>query len=368
MTVHDTQAPRATSAGVILLDDVTASPAADWADHALACAAAYVHRLTSEGDLALTVAGLPGPLRLSVEPTTTLAELVERVRAARTSPVAAEAPATPVGTQVFLDADPVAVDDLALVLTLDADGRLNARARGNPERHSDEEVAAHTDRLSQFTRRLLEAGPTAEVGGIELLTPAEHHQIMHVWNDTAHPVPTLTLPELVEANAAVHPERTALSHRDQRLSYAELDGRASRIARLLIADGAGHGDIVAMVLPRSVDYVVTALAIVKTGAGDGDGAARGTGRPPLPRRTAHLVAIVHTVPCGHTARGHLPGRDPSEERRQGGDHRHEHLNAVRNGPADRRRLPRPAGPVPAPGPHQRCRRRGRVALFRARRR
>ncbi|MFF1717787.1 amino acid adenylation domain-containing protein [Streptomyces sviceus] len=264
MTVHDTKAPRTTSAGGILLDDVTASPAADWADHALACAAAYVHRLTSEEDLVLAVAGLPGPLRLSVEPTTTLAELVERVRAARTSP--AEAPATPAGTQVFLDAGPVAVDDLALVLTLDADGHLNARARGNPERHSNEEVAAHTDRLGHFTRRLLEAGPTAEVGGIELLTPAEHHQIMHVWNDTAHPVPSLTLPELVEANAAAHPERTALSHRDQRLSYAELDGRASRIARLLIADGAGHGDIVAMVLPRSVDYVVTALAIVKTGA------------------------------------------------------------------------------------------------------
>ncbi|MFJ4733858.1 amino acid adenylation domain-containing protein [Streptomyces sp. NPDC088770] len=266
MTVHDTQAPRTTSAGGILLDDVTASPAADWADHVLACAAAYRYRLTSEGDVELRVAGLPGPLRLRVEPTTTLAELVERVRAARTSPVAAEAVAAPGSTQVLLDAGPVTVDDLALVLTLDADGRLDARARGNPERHSDEELAAHTDRLSHFTRRLLEAGPTAEVGGVELLTPAEHHQIMHVWNDTAHPVPNLTLPELVEANTAAHPERTALSHRDQRLSYAELDGRASRIARLLIADGAGHGDIVAMVLPRSVDYVVTALAIVKTGA------------------------------------------------------------------------------------------------------
>ncbi|MEV5463777.1 hypothetical protein AB0L17_37780, partial [Streptomyces cellulosae] len=100
MTVHDTQAPPA--AGPL--------PAADWADHALACAAAYIHRLTSEGDLALTVAGLPGPLRLSVEPTTTLPELVERVRAARTSPVAAEAAATPAGTQVLLDAGPVAVE------------------------------------------------------------------------------------------------------------------------------------------------------------------------------------------------------------------------------------------------------------------
>lgn len=129
MTVHDTQAPRTASAGGILLDDVTASPAADWADHVLACAAAYRYRLTSEGDVELRVAGLPGPLRLRVEPTTTLAELVERVRAARTSPVAAEAVAAPGSTQVLLDAGPVTVDDLALVLTLDADGRLDARAR-----------------------------------------------------------------------------------------------------------------------------------------------------------------------------------------------------------------------------------------------
>jgi amino acid adenylation domain-containing protein len=125
-----------------------------------------------------------------------------------------------------------------------------------------------------------------------LLTPAELDRMMNDWNGTAHPVPPQTLPELVEANVRAHPDRLAVKHRDRTLSYAELNARANRIARLLLDGGAGPGDIVGMVLPRSVDYVVAALAITKTGAAY------------LPIDTSYPVERISQV-LGHAGVSHV---------------------------------------------------------------
>jgi len=51
------------------------------------------------------------------------------------------------------------------------------------------------------------------------------------------------------------------------LSYASLDARANRLARLLLARGARRGTLVALALPRTTDLVVALLAILRTGAG-----------------------------------------------------------------------------------------------------
>ncbi|WP_442944038.1 non-ribosomal peptide synthase/polyketide synthase [Nocardia sp. NBC_00508] len=51
------------------------------------------------------------------------------------------------------------------------------------------------------------------------------------------------------------------------LSYAELDERSTRLARLLIDRGVGPEDLVAIGIPRSIDSVVAVWAVAKTGAG-----------------------------------------------------------------------------------------------------
>ncbi|WP_312877596.1 amino acid adenylation domain-containing protein [Lentzea indica] len=53
---------------------------------------------------------------------------------------------------------------------------------------------------------------------------------------------------------------------DARISYAELDRRANRLAHWLIRHGAGPERIVALQLPRSVEIVVAQLAVLKAGA------------------------------------------------------------------------------------------------------
>ncbi|MDV6263911.1 amino acid adenylation domain-containing protein [Rhodococcoides yunnanense] len=209
-----------------------------WHDQAIAAAAVYQARMTLTDDVTLDVDG--EPVRIRIDPA-----------APFTAVIGARAPLD--------DAPP-----------------LSARVRFGAHNLTDGVVFAfgdwpavdageHTERLRCFTERLL-ANPDIPVGDVDLLTPAEADTLAHEWNATEHNVPALTLPELVEANTAKHPDRLAIKHHSVRLTYAELNTRANRIARLLLDGGAGPGDVVAMVLPRSIDYIATALAVIKTGA------------------------------------------------------------------------------------------------------
>ncbi|WP_432279341.1 AMP-binding protein, partial [Nocardia brasiliensis] len=51
------------------------------------------------------------------------------------------------------------------------------------------------------------------------------------------------------------------------LSYAELDERSTRLARLLIDRGIGPEDLVAIGIPRSIESVTAVWAVAKAGAG-----------------------------------------------------------------------------------------------------
>ena len=74
----------------------------------------------------------------------------------------------------------------------------------------------------------------------------------------------LCVHQLVEARAAAHPERVAVVCGETVLSYGELDERADALARRLGGLGFDR-PAVGLLLPRSVDFVVAALAVLKAG-------------------------------------------------------------------------------------------------------
>ncbi|CAM03556.1 amino acid adenylation domain-containing protein [Saccharopolyspora erythraea NRRL 2338] len=109
------------------------------------------------------------------------------------------------------------------------------------------------------------ADPATTIGELDVLPDDERDRVLRRWNDTAHEVVPVTLPDLIEQQVRRTPHAPAVSFGDTGIDYAELNRRANRLARLLLERGAGPERFVAIALPRSVDLVVALLAVLKTG-------------------------------------------------------------------------------------------------------
>ncbi|MEU5331707.1 AMP-binding protein, partial [Streptomyces parvus] len=113
--------------------------------------------------------------------------------------------------------------------------------------------------------RVLENESATELCRIEALGGSERHRMLTVWNNTDRSVPQVSLTELLAAQAVRTPEATAVVFEGVGWSYAELDARANRLARLLITRGVGPESLVAVCMERSADLVVSLLAVLKAG-------------------------------------------------------------------------------------------------------
>lgn len=76
----------------------------------------------------------------------------------------------------------------------------------------------------------------------------------------------LTVKELMTGAMSRFAARTALVFDGDEYTYADLSGRANRLANALISLGVGPGDPVVLLLSNGLDYVVADQAIVQIGA------------------------------------------------------------------------------------------------------
>ncbi|WP_141743995.1 non-ribosomal peptide synthetase, partial [Streptomyces sp. EN23] len=118
------------------------------------------------------------------------------------------------------------------------------------------------------------AAPSTPLGRVDILEAAERKTILEEWNDTEHRTTARNLPELLQRQAERTPDAVAvlfqdvadgLGHDRAELTYAQLDARANRLARLLMTHGVGPETLVAVCMERSPDLVVTLLAVLKAG-------------------------------------------------------------------------------------------------------
>ncbi len=154
--------------------------------------------------------------------------------------------------------------DLTLELTETAQGLA-----GRVEYATDLFEAATIERLIGHFRTLLEgiiAQPDARLSELPLLTEAERRQLLVDWNDTAAWFPRdKCIHELFEAQAAATPQALAVVCGQDRLTYAELNAEANRLAHHLGELGVRPDALVAICVERNVKMVVGLLAILKAG-------------------------------------------------------------------------------------------------------
>ena len=87
---------------------------------------------------------------------------------------------------------------------------------------------------------------------------------------TGSPGPSRELPdrrfhELFEQRVAAHPDTVAAEHAGRQWTYRELNARANRLARALLARGLRREGVVAVVAERNLDWMAAVIAIFKAG-------------------------------------------------------------------------------------------------------
>jgi amino acid adenylation domain-containing protein/non-ribosomal peptide synthase protein (TIGR01720 family) len=128
-------------------------------------------------------------------------------------------------------------------------------------------AAGAVERLLDEYRVLLEriAGdPAVRLNALLGRAPAVLPQRTR-WKTAATALGILGMHDLVAAQAARTPEAPAVVCSGARLTYAELEARAGRLARALARLGVGPEALVGVALPRSLDLVVAVLGILKAG-------------------------------------------------------------------------------------------------------
>ncbi|MCP1168705.1 LLM class flavin-dependent oxidoreductase, partial [Limimaricola sp. ASW11-118] len=125
------------------------------------------------------------------------------------------------------------------------------------------------DLLVERLDALLAAGaeaPGLVLSNLPITGPGERDLVVEGWNATRGAIPEGTIDAAIAARARRSPEAPALICGAERLSHADLEARANRMARVLIEMGAGPGRHVGLHLRRSAEMVVAMLAVLKSGA------------------------------------------------------------------------------------------------------
>ena len=292
---------------------VAARTGTTWQVVMLAAVAAYLRRATGRRDivLGLPTSGRRGvaarhavgmaaamvPLRVDVSPSATLADLVglvatdlaaglahERIRHDEVcralgvnigdggflGPMVNFMPfddefsfaGTPARARNLAAGPPI---DLSINVHGQSDGPLWMEFEAEPKLHGSRGTEEHADRFTAFLRTVT-AEADRPVDSVDLLSEAERHELLVRRNDTASPVPSGDIAELVARRARSAPDAVAVVHASTVLTYRLLDQRAEWLADRLAAREVGPEDVVALLLPRTPDLIVAMLAVLRTGA------------------------------------------------------------------------------------------------------
>ncbi|MFE2298932.1 amino acid adenylation domain-containing protein [Streptomyces sp. NPDC059445] len=190
----------------------------------------------------------------------------------------------------FTGLRPFAGNHYALCLTAAADPHLQLVIQYAPGVFDRDTVQTYAARLVRFLRQLA-ADPALKIAQVDALQEGERERMLAPFDEDAARARHVTLTELVQAQVARIPDKTAVVAAGESLTYAELDARAEVLAAELVRHGVGPETVVALVLPRTVNVVVALLGVLKAGGAY------------LPVDPAYAAArLPHVLP---TARPHL---------------------------------------------------------------
>ncbi len=174
-----------------------------------------------------------------------------------------------------------------LTLGIELGASLRLEFSYDRARFSAQQVTRLGANLQHLLVQLL-ADAQAPLGSLQLLDESSRRDMLALGQSPGAAPRQLWVHERIAAQAAATPDALAVQAGDARLSYAQLNQHANRLAHRLLELGVGPGQLVGLASRRGPQLIVSLLAVLKSGA------AYVPLDPKLPaERLAYMLADSH---------------------------------------------------------------------------
>lgn len=148
----------------------------------------------------------------------------------------------------------------------DDEGTLNIAYDYQVKKYSKQDIKKINNRILHIIEQVLENKEQLEKN-IEIITKEEKHKILNIFNNTATDyAKEKTIIELFEEQVNKSPENVAVIYGENQITYKELNEKANSVANYLIKQGIKKGENIPVLLERSLDLIISMIAIIKAGA------------------------------------------------------------------------------------------------------
>lgn len=200
-------------------------------------------------------------------------------------------------------------DDLAVLLYDRGEAHgIGVEFDANPDRYDAAQLREHQRRYLAFAARLGRAGAGAVLGTVPVTLPEDELAVAASAAGVQVPESGLTLVDLMRSCAEAGPGLPAVVFEGTSLTYAELTARAGQLAAVLAGQGVGRESRVALMVPRSLELMVSLVAVLSLGAAyvpiDPGLPAERIGfmlSDSGPAAVLSLAATAHAIPSGTQA-------------------------------------------------------------------
>ncbi len=133
-------------------------------------------------------------------------------------------------------------------------------------KYTIDDICSIHARILHIINQILE-NKNIKLKDIEIVTPDEKRKILYDFNNTKVDYPKdKTITQLFEEQVEKTPDNIALVFENQQLTYKELNEKSNSLAYYLRNKGIGRNDIVGIMVNRSLEMIVSILAVLKSGA------------------------------------------------------------------------------------------------------
>lgn len=136
----------------------------------------------------------------------------------------------------------------------------------NISKFNEDEIVELKNRLFYIIKQVLD-NPQIILKNIETITPDEKNIFLTTFNNTHKNYPQdKSLLEIFYDNVIKYPDQTAVVYENETITYKDLYKKVCAIENELLKNKVTFQEIVAIYMPKSVNYVASILAVLKLGA------------------------------------------------------------------------------------------------------